>query len=82
MYGSCARGEAQPYSDLDILVELESPVTPQLKSAIRDRAWERSLDMGILVSVMIVEEEKFEHGHLAESGFAQNVRSEGIEVAA
>ena len=80
-YGSRVRGDADPGSDLDLLVELRE-VTPTAKRQIRDRAWELSLEEGYVISVVVVSQEAFEQGPLSLSAFAQNVRREGIEIAA
>ena len=80
-YGSRVRGDADPGSDLDLLVELRD-VTPTAKRQIRDRAWELSLEEGYVISVLVVSQESFEHGPLSLTAFAQNVRREGIEIAA
>ncbi len=80
-YGSRVRGDADVGSDLDLLVELRE-VTRAAKEQILDRAWELSLEEGYVVSVVIVSQEAFERGPLSLSGFAQNVRREGIEIAA
>ncbi len=80
-YGSRVRGDADVGSDLDLLVELRE-VTRTAKRQILDRAWELSLREGYVVSVVIVSQEDFERGPLSRSGFARNVRREGIEIAA
>jgi predicted nucleotidyltransferase len=80
-YGSRIRGNAEPGSDLDLLVEVRQ-VTPTTKRQILDRAWELSLEEGYVISVVIVSQEAFEHGPLSDSAFARNVRHEGIEIAA
>jgi predicted nucleotidyltransferase len=80
-YGSRVRGDADPGSDLDLLVEIRE-VTPTAKRQILDRAWELSLEEGYVVSVVVVSEEAFERGPLSASAFARNVRQEGIEIAA
>jgi len=81
VYGSRVRGDADVGSDLDLLVELHE-VTRTAKRQILDRAWELSLQEGYVVSVVIVSQEAFERGPLSRSGFARNVRREGIEIAA
>jgi len=80
-YGSRVRGDADPGSDLDLLVELGRP-TREAKRQILDRAWELSLEEGYVISTVIVSEEAFERGPLSLSAFAQNVRREGVEIAA
>ena len=80
-YGSRVRGDADPGSDLDLLVELRE-VTRAAKRQILDRAWELSLEEGYVISVVVVSQEAFEQGPLSLTAFAQNVRHEGIEIAA
>jgi predicted nucleotidyltransferase len=80
-YGSRVRGDAAVGSDLDLLVELRE-VTRLARRRILDRAWELSLEEGYVISVVIVSQEAFEQGPLSLSGFARNVRREGIEIAA
>jgi predicted nucleotidyltransferase len=80
-YGSRIRGDADLQSDLDLLVELRR-VSRAAREQILDRAWELSLEEGYVISVVIVSEEAFERGPLSLSGFARNVRQEGIEIAA
>ena len=80
-YGSRVRGDFDPVSDLDLLVELQH-VTPGAKRQILDRAWELSLEEGYVISVAIVSQEAFENGPLSVSAYAQSIRREGIEIAA
>jgi predicted nucleotidyltransferase len=80
-YGSRVRGDCDPISDLDLLIELRE-VTTASRRRILDRAWELSLEEGYVISVAIVSQEAFEAGPLSVSLYAQNVRSQGIEIAA
>jgi predicted nucleotidyltransferase len=80
-YGSRVRGDCDPGSDLDLLVELRD-VTASARRQILDRAWELSLEEGYVISVAVVSQEAFETGPLSVSQYAQNVRREGIEIAA
>ena len=80
-YGSRVRGDCDPGSDLDLLVELRQ-VTSTARRRILDRAWELSLEEGYVISVVIVSQEAVEQGALSVSQFARNVRREGVEIAA
>jgi len=80
-YGSRVRGDYSPGSDLDLLVELRQ-VTPTARRQILDRAWELSLEEGYVISVAVVSQEAFETGPLSVSLYAENIRREGIEIAA
>ena len=80
-YGSRVRGDYEPGSDLDLLVELRQ-VTPAAKQELWDRAWELSLEVGYVISVTLVSQEAFAAGPLSVSAYAENIRREGIEIAA
>ena len=80
-YGSRVRGDCDPGSDLDLLIELRH-VTATARRQILDRAWELSLEEGYVISVAVVSQEAFESGPLSVSLYAENIRREGIEIAA
>jgi predicted nucleotidyltransferase len=80
-YGSRVRCDFDPASDLDLLIELRE-VTTTARRQVLDRAWELSLEEGYVISVAIVSQEAFETGPLSVSLYAQNVRNQGIEIAA
>jgi len=80
-YGSRVRGDCEPGSDLDLLIELRH-VTATDRRRILDRAWELSLEEGYVISVAVVSQEAFETGPLSVSLYAENIRREGIEIAA
>lgn len=80
-YGSRVRGDCETGSDLDLLVELRE-VTTTARRRILDRAWELSLEEGYVISVAVVSQEAFEEGPLSVSLYAENIRREGIEIAA
>jgi predicted nucleotidyltransferase len=79
LFGSWARGDAHPESDIDVLVVLDR-VDSWLEESKRmdDVLWRHSLQNAIVVSAMIVSEAEF-----AEGGEPMLIRAaaEGIDVA-
>ena len=79
VFGSRARGDTQPDSDLDVLVEIDVAHVPFAdKQRLRRVATELSIASGIVISLLVVDQ-----GILAERGdfsVFRNVREEGIAV--
>jgi uncharacterized protein len=78
LFGSHARGEANPDSDIDLLAVLKSPV-----SQVQEIFYMSNLRVKILlehdelVSIIPVTEEDFSKRNV---GFLRNIRKEGIEL--
>ena len=60
LYGSRARGDAQPHSDWDILVLLDGPVEPHRTAAIRHRIFHLELEADIIVSAIALSNEAWD----------------------
>jgi uncharacterized protein len=78
LYGSRARGDAAPDSDIDVLVVLEGEVaaSDEIARTEYDVA-DVSLEHNAVVACLFVSRERFEHG---QSPLLLNVRREGIAV--
>jgi len=79
VFGSRARGNAQPDSDLDILIVLDK-VNARIDRIIRDIAWEIGFENECVISTVLLEREEFEHGPMSESTLVANVLHEGVKA--
>jgi uncharacterized protein len=78
LFGSQARGDAEPGSDIDVLVVLKDPVQPgeEIDRTI-DIVAELSLQHNEVISCVFIGEDRFRHRH---GPLLRNVRREGIRI--
>lgn len=78
LFGSQARGDPEPGSDIDVLVVLEGPVRPgeEIRRTLNNVA-ELSLENNVLISCTYISADRFER---EESPLMINVRREGVPV--
>ena len=78
LFGSHARGDAEPGSDIDVLVVLDGPVRPgeEIRRSINDVA-ELSLENNVVFSCVFVSHDRFESEL---SPLLINVRREGVPI--
>jgi len=79
VFGSRARGDARPDSDLDVLVLVEH-VTPLIRKIISRCAWEVGFDASILLQTVVMTREQAEHGPEQSSLLMLAVQEEGVAV--
>jgi len=79
LFGSRARGEADPDSDIDVLLEVETErITFAEKQRLRRVAGETSMDFNLVVSFLTVDRHLREER--GEFSIFQTIREEGIPV--
>ncbi|MGB8215241.1 MAG: nucleotidyltransferase domain-containing protein [Anaerolineales bacterium] len=73
VYGSRARGDAVPDSDLVLYIEGPA-VTPEMRRKISEIAWEVSLETGIVISTLIYSKQ------LAGQPIIKAIETDGIVI--
>lgn len=79
LYGSKARGDDDPWSDIDILILVAEESWP-LRAQISTLAADISLDHSVLLAPRVVGVERWERMKRAGWGLYRNVATEGIPL--
>lgn len=79
VFGSRARGTADPDSDLDLYIELPE-LDADLRGEIRQIAWEISLEEGMVISTFVVTTSAVVESPLGANPILQTIEREGIAV--
>lgn len=78
LYGSEARGDARPDSDIDLLILLDEPhLTPEREQEIIRPLYELEVKTGIIISPMVMLRKLWESRPF-QTLFSLNVTNEGI----
>ena len=80
LFGSKARGDAEPDSDIDLLVLTSCPVTTELRHEITHRLCGINLDYDVCLSRIAVSEEEWESGLIRHMPIQNNIEREGCMV--
>jgi len=78
LFGSRAREDADPDSDMDVMVIVDDQLTKEIKDHISDCAWESCFGSGIILVPVYFARQEWEEGPEKYSLLAQAVEKEGI----
>lgn len=79
VFGSRARGDAEPDSDMDLFIEVEE-LDKQIKSRIRDIVWKVGLEHDLYISPVIFTRHEIEDTPLRAAPLVKNIAEEGVRV--
>jgi predicted nucleotidyltransferase len=77
VFGSRARGDSAPDSDLDVFIEL-SECSPELRQRISEIAWEVGFEMDRVISTLVTTRAELEQGAMGANPLVLNVEREGV----
>jgi len=79
LFGSKARGQAGPDSDVDIMIELEKR-SPEIQSEIDDITFEVNLGNDSFITTIVFGHDELQQGPMKESPIYKMIQKEGIPV--
>jgi predicted nucleotidyltransferase len=77
LFGSRARGDAEPDSDMDVLVIIDE-LTDEKEDYISECAWKAGFEYGIVLVPVVFSVDEWESGPERFSLLAEAIRSEGV----
>jgi predicted nucleotidyltransferase len=80
LFGSRAREEAGPYSDMDVVVILADSSKQDDSDFVSDCAWEAGFEYGIVIVPVVFTRDEWENSPERYSLLAQAVEAEGVAL--
>jgi predicted nucleotidyltransferase len=77
VFGSRARGDNAPDSDLDLFIELEE-VTPELREQISEIAWEVGFEMDRVICTVVATRKDLKQSAMGANLLVFHVEQEGV----
>jgi predicted nucleotidyltransferase len=79
LFGSRARGDAEPDSDMDVLVVADD-LTEKDEDYISECAWEAGFESGVVIVPVVFSRVEWENGPERFSLLAEAVKSDGVHL--
>ncbi len=79
VFGSRAKGNNVPESDMDVFMEVES-LNKEIKNKIYDASWEVGFENFMVISPLIFTFDEVTNSPLRASPILKNILSEGIQI--
>ena len=79
LFGSKARGESTPESDVDVMIEIAES-NPDIRLQIYDITFEINLENDTFISMTIFSKKEIEDGPMAESPIYKIIHKEGVPI--
>jgi predicted nucleotidyltransferase len=79
LYGSKARGEGRPDSDLDVMIELPD-YAPVMVAEIDDIVYRINLEHDVFISALVFGKDELEEGPMSESPIYKVIQKEGVPL--
>jgi len=80
LFGSRARGEASPYSDMDVVVIIANSSKEEDFDYVSDSAWAAGFEHGIVIVPVVFTKAEWENGPERYSLLAQAVKADGVQI--
>lgn len=80
LFGSKARGDSRPDSDIDLLVLTSCPVTRKIRDAASSLLFDLELRYDVLLSQLIVSEAEWQNGLIHHMLIHKEVQRDGCEI--
>jgi hypothetical protein len=77
LYGSQARAEAEPDSDIDLFIVITQD-TPALRQALIDLAWQVQFENNVVISDIICNQDQLQQLQANHYPYYQNIQKEGV----
>ena len=79
LYGSKARGEGRPDSDLDVMIELPD-YDRAIVEEIDDTVYRINLKYDVFISALVFGKDELENGPMSESPIYKTIQKEGVPL--